>query len=208
MGTSKVSRNFSSSKFTDSALSLKASYIVLKMTDNVSYVTPNPALAAVTTANNNYIAAMNKVVGGSKEDTVIKNDLRVELEQLLKQLSDYVQQTSGGDTAIILSSGFDVNKKPSSIGALDKATGLVVTMGNNKGSVVVSCDVVEYADFYEVNYTKAPATSSSLWISKTGTKRKQTVDGLTSGDQLVFRMAGAGSDPSRVWSDEITTFVV
>jgi len=130
------------------------------------------------------------------------------LVELLQKLADYVQVASGGDEAIILSSGFDVCKKPSTIGPLDKPENFKVAMGKNRGSVLLSCDVVNHAQFYEFEYTEGPATSNSVWTKVTITKHKLLIDGLISGKEYTFRVAGAGSDPSRVWSDTITTFVV
>jgi hypothetical protein len=204
----KVSKAFSSSVYTDTKLCIKANHITTKMTDNPNYTTPSPALTLISTASDNLLKAINKALNGTKEDTVIKNNLRTILEELLRQESDYVQQASGGDEAVILSSGFDVTRKPSTIGTLDKPTGFTIKIGENKGIVIASCDVVKDAAFYEFAYTKAPATATSVWVSKSSTRRKTSISGLNSGEQMVFRAAGAGSDPSRVWSDEITTYVV
>ncbi len=208
MSTAKVSQSFSSSKYSDAELSVKANSIISKMTGNSYFPEPAPALEVLQTAITNYSSALDKVEDGSREDTVVKNNRRETLENLLKQLAGYVQDASGGDEAIILSSGFDVNKKPSAIGALEKATGLCITAGNNKGSVAVICDVVENARFYIFEYTEAPVAPDSVWTKQVSTKHKILIDGLTSGKQYVFRVAGAGTDPSRIWSDEISSFVL
>ena len=208
MGNSKVSKDFSTTKYTDTGISTKTSFIVSEMTDNPAFTTPNPPLKDVTDANNEYIVSLGKVEYGSKADTVIKNNLRAALTVLLKQLADYVQTTSNGDEAIILSSGFDVNKKPGTIGQLDKPTGFSVKPGTNKGSIILSCNAVANANFYEFDYMELPAAPNSVWIQKTGTKSKLTIEGLTSGKQYNFRVAAAGSDPSRVWSDEISSYVL
>ncbi|HEY6914853.1 MAG TPA: fibronectin type III domain-containing protein, partial [Paludibacter sp.] len=83
-----------------------------------------------------------------------------------------------------------------------------VKPGSNRGSVVVSCDVVANASFYVIEYTEGPVTADSIWIQKTTTKHKLLIEGLTSGKQYTFRVAGAGSDPSRVWSDDVSSFVL
>ena len=140
--------------------------------------------------------------------SVIKNNNRKIIESLLKQSTDYVQQASSGEEAIIFSSGFEVNKKPSVIGPLLKAIGLTVNAGSNKGTVVLNCNVVANADFYEFEYTGAPNTADTIWLKRTTTKHKFLLEGLTSGKQYLFRVAGAGSDPSRNWSDEISSFVL
>lgn len=208
MDNFKVIRDFSSNRYTDTELSVMASHVVAEMTDNVNFPTPNPALQAITTANAAYIEALNKAVSGNREDIVIKNSCRKLIETLLKQETEYAQSASGGNEAIILSSGFEVAKKPAPVGPLARATGIKVNAGTNKGSIMVDCDVVEHAAFYEYEYTDAPSTPNSIWLKKTSTKHKVLIEGLTSGKQYVFRVAGAGSDPSRNWSDEITSFVL
>jgi len=130
------------------------------------------------------------------------------LEGLLKLLADYVQRTSDGDEAMILSSGFDVNKKPAPVGPLSRPEHIKVLPGDNKGSLIVNCDVVENANFYEVMYTQCPVSPDSVWIQKTTTKHKLQIDGLPSGKEFCFKVAGAGSDPSRVWSDLVYSFVL
>jgi len=208
MENSKVLRDFSPRRYTDLELSVKASHVVEQMTGNAHFPTPSPALTTITSANNNYIVCLNKVGNGSREDTVLKNDSRKMIESLLKQETSYVQITSGGDEAIILSSGFDVNKKPAAVGPLPKATGLQVKPGNNKGTILANCNVVANASFYEFEYTDAPIAPNCIWIVKTSTKHRLLIEGLTSGKQYVFRVAGAGSDSSRNWSDEIHSFVL
>jgi hypothetical protein len=138
----------------------------------------------------------------------MKNDQRALLSTTLQQLADYVQTASRGYEAIILTSGFDVNKKPSTVGPLSKPENFKVVMGSNRGSVVMSCDVVDHAQFYEFEYTEGVATSNSIWFKVTSTKHKLLLEGLVSGKEYTFRVAGAGSDPSRFWSETITTFVV
>ena len=181
---------------------------VEQMAGNANFPTPNPPLEVITEANASFASALQNVEGGSREDTVVKNNRRKILENLLKIETDYVQQVSEGDEAIILSSGFDVNKKPATVGPLPKASGLIVKAGENKGSILAACNVVPNAAFYEFEYTDAPVYAGSIWNKRTSTKHRLLIEGLTSGKQYVFHVAGAGSDPSRNWSDEISSFVL
>jgi hypothetical protein len=206
--TAKVSKDFSSNRYTDAELNVKAGHIVTCMTNNASFPNPLPTLAEVTTANAQYKESLDKVSDGSKADTVTKNNLRAALVLLLQLLADYVQVASQGDEAIILSSGFDVNKKPSTVGPLDKPQNFKVAMGQNKGSVVLSCDVVDHAQYYEFEYTEGIPTVNSIWMKLTSTKHKLLIEGMVRGKEYTFRVAGAGSDQSRVWSETITTFVL
>jgi len=208
MGNAKVSKDVSTSKYADSELTIQTGHIVDKMTDNPNFKEPDPALANLTAANVAFLAAIARVLNGSKEDTVIKNNCRVTLETLLKSEADYVQRASNGDEAIILSSGFDVNRKAGTVGQLNKPTNLMLKPGSNRGSLWVSCEVVDNASFYVIEYTVGPVTADSVWIQTTSTKRKLLIDGLASGKEYFFRMAGGGSDPSRVWSDIASSYVL
>lgn len=209
MGTkAKVSKDFSSNCYSDIELNVKASNIILSMTDNSNFTTPVPSLSRVTETNNAYKLSLDKAEDGNKADTAMKNDQRAKLSTILQELADYVQTASGGEEAIILTSGFEINKKPSTVGPLSKPENFKVVMGSNRGSVIMSCDVVEHAQFYEFEYTEGVPTSNSVWLKITSTRHKLLLEGLVSGKEYTFRVAGAGSDPSRFWSETITTFVV
>jgi len=208
MGTVKVSTDFSLKKYSDTELAVKATNILDKMTDNPKFTKPTPTLEEIRAIVSDYLASLAKADKGSAEDRIIKNNLRSKLEEMMKNLSLYVQLTSNGDEVTISSSGFDVNKKPASVGVLDKPENVSVKMGDNKGTAVISCDAVSHASFYEIEYAEVTADGTQTPIHKTSTKHKLLIEGLTGGKQYSFRIAGAGSDPSRVWSDEIITYVI
>ncbi len=208
MGTVKVSTDFSQKNYTDTELGVTATNITDNMTENPNFKDPIPSLDEVKATIVSYLASLAKAEKGSQDDRVIKNSWRAKLESQLKDLALYVQLTSKGDAVIISSSGFYVNKKPSAVGPLAKPENVIIKMGDNKGSVQASCDAISSASFYEYEYAEVSPEGIFNWVHKTCTKHKLLIDGLTSGKQYVFRIAGAGSDPSRVWSDQITTFVI
>jgi len=208
MDTLKVIICFTSRNYTDLELNNTACKIIDNMTDNEYFKTPTPTLVEVRAIQVSYAASLIKAEKGSPEDTVIKNSWREKLEDALKDLGLYVQLTSKGDSVMISSSGFDVNRKQSTVGPLLKPINVIVKMGPNAGSVYFSCDAIDGARFYLVEYAEVTADGVLNWITLTATKRKVLIEGLKSGKQYVFRIAGAGSDSSRVWSDKITTFVI
>lgn len=203
-----VSRNFSTSKYSDEALATKSQVIHDDMNGNEHYPSPDPSLDVLQSAISDYNEAIVKSINGSKDDTAVKNARRQILDDILHRLSYYVQVTSNGVEAVILSSGFDINKNPGTVGTLPKPQNFKVVIGANKGSIEVSCDTVAHAAFYEYQYTKAPVDANSVWTMRTATKRKLLIEGLTSGQQYVFKMAAAGSDPNRIWSDEIASYIL
>jgi len=208
MKNTKVAIDFSTGKYSDADLSVKANQILDKMTNNKAFPEPEPTLDSIRATNASYYQALDQVKDGSREDTAIKNDLRKELEDQLRQLGDYVQRLSDGDQAVILSSGFDVHKKHEQIGPLLKPANLVVKPGSNKGSMELTCNVVAHASFYVFEHRELPSENGNGWLQTTSTKRKVLLSGLTSGKQYAFRVAGAGSDPARNWSDEISSYVL
>lgn len=208
MAKEKVSTDFSSKNYTDTELSVTATNIMDCMTGNPNFETPIPPLADVKATIVSYNASLAKAEKGSQDDRLVKNSWRTKLESQLQDLGLYVQLTSKGDSLIISSSGFYVNKKPSAVGPLAKPENVIIKMGNNPGSVWISCDAIVSAVFYEFDYAEVTPDGILNWIHKTCTKHKLLIEGLTSGKQYTFRVAGAGSDPSRIWSDKITTYVI
>lgn len=208
MTKAKISVDFSSGKYTDKALSVEGNRVIEKMTNNPAFPNPEPPLETLRVAVDNFFNALDNVKDGSKADTSAKNDLRAILENTLKQVANYVQRVSNDDETTILSSGFDIHQKREVVGPLEKAANLVVKPGANKGSLKLSCNPVPHARFYEFEYREIPASNGNGWQKLTTTKHQVLVEGLTSGKQYSFRVAGAGSDPSRVWSDENTSFVL
>jgi len=208
MGTAKVSTDFSQKNYSDTEISVTATNIVNDMTGNLYFEKPIPTLAEITATIASYNTALVTAEKGSKAERSIKSDWRAKLESQLRELSLYVQLTSKGDSLIIESSGFDINKKPTLIGELQKPENVIVKMGENNGTVWVSCDAIPSASFYEFAYAEVLADGTLNWVYKTCTKRKLLIEGLTSGKQYVFRIAGAGSNPSRIWSSKIATFVI
>ena len=208
MGITKVTTDFSSKNYTDTELSVQVGNVMDKLTDNPYFTNPIPSLMEIKATLTSYNTSLVKAEKGSTEDRVIKSSLRAKLEDYMKNLSMYVQITSKGDSVIISSTGLDVNRKPSAVGTLPKPENVIVKMGDNKGTVWISCDPISSAAFYEFDYAEVTADGILNWIHKTSTKHKILIEGLTSGKQYVFRVAGAASDPSRVWSDQISSFVI
>ena len=112
MEYNNISSNFSANQYSDSALTTKVNTVLEKMTGNTSFPNPDPALAEVKAKNDLFTLAAAKAPQGGKQETANKNQLREELVSLLKRLVIYVELTCNGDETMLLSSGFDLHKKP------------------------------------------------------------------------------------------------
>src|SRR5690606_29919543 len=100
-------------KDSDETVLVKGKTVLLAMTGNPNFPTPEPALDAVTDVVNDYEQKLAMAKRrGSPEDTALKNQARKLTIQLLKRLAFYVSQTADGDLAKLLSSGFAVSSLP------------------------------------------------------------------------------------------------
>lgn len=208
MNTCKVITDFSKNKFKDSNLAVKCRYVVREMTDNPNFPNPSPSLNELSLAIEAFEKSLQTFNGDMKLNTAIKNNLRKKLEDLMQQMAGYVQQIGRYNEAVVLSAGMDIRRKNEKVGKLSRAEGLSVKPGANKGCVEVSCDRIEHSRFYEFEYCAAPATPDSVWMKQTSTRRKMQIGDLTSGKEYVFRVAGAGTSPSRIWSNEVKSYVL
>lgn len=208
MEYNNISSNFSANQYSDSALTTKVNTVLEKMTGNISFPNPDPALAEVKAKNDLFTLAAAKAPQGGKQETANKNQLREELVSLLKRLVIYVELTCNGDETMLLSSGFDLHKKASPVGQLPMPEGLKATVGASRGSLVLSWDVVKNARVYELMYTEAPEGAETIWIHKISSKHQIVIEGLLRGKEYLFKVAAVGSDPNLVWSDPIASFVL
>jgi hypothetical protein len=204
MGKAEVSVDYSNNKYTDDELFTECSSVHLKMSSNSNFPTPVPALTVLATGIKAFSDAKIDAAGGSTTLTALKNEKRELLEALMGEMGIYVQAASGGVASIILGSGMHVNKTPGFIGELAIVTGFNLKTNDIKNRMVGSCDAMPNATFYELSYTPAPATSDSIWQTKTSTKSTVTINGLPSYIPYVFKMCAAGTDDSRNFTDGIT----
>src|SRR5689334_15925774 len=117
----KISTSFG--RYSEGDLAEKAQHIINSITGNAAYPTPAPTLATVQTALDLFNTALANQGTMGKQGTLIKNQRRAELEQLLNTLALYVQTQGGSDMVVLQSSGYDLQKgRGAPIGILPKPT--------------------------------------------------------------------------------------
>ncbi|MFZ4798600.1 MAG: fibronectin type III domain-containing protein [Bacteroidia bacterium] len=206
MKKSKIITGFT--KFTDPELDVVGQRIVTKMTGNPNFATPTPTLKEVDDAKTAYETALTTAANGNTNDTDIKNKKRSVLEDLLHRLGLYVELTANGDEAILFSSGFDLQKEKAAVGVLPKPENLKVSMGANPGTIKLVVNSIANANSYVFEYTLAPVTNDSKWIILPISKANIEITGLVSGQQYAFKVSGVGTNPTLVFSDIVTSFVL
>ncbi|MEO5804424.1 MAG: fibronectin type III domain-containing protein [Verrucomicrobiota bacterium] len=135
------------------------------------------------------------------QKVVEKDGARVALEFGLNQRVSYVDLTSGGDEAKILSSNFPVKDPPTPIGALPASVDFLATLGDMEGEIDLIWSRVRGAQSYIVQYS--PYAMPRVWEQEAVvTKSKATVADCTPGKMYVFRVAAVGAAGQGPWSDE------
>ncbi|MFB2118447.1 fibronectin type III domain-containing protein [Parapedobacter sp. 2B3] len=87
--------------------------VLLAMESNANFTTPDPDLAVVQAAYDDYKLKLETASRqGSPLDKSVKRDSKTALVGLLKRLAFYVNTVADGDLSIVLSSGFPVAGLP------------------------------------------------------------------------------------------------
>jgi hypothetical protein len=208
MPKAKVIVDFSTNRYSDLELKNKADNIVICLTDNPKFVTLVPKATQIKAQVDDFGSFLARMAQGNKQLTLAKNQSRNGLEGLLGSAAIQVQDLSGGDEEVIVSAGFDVKRKPTPVGMLERPDNVKANPGPTRGSLEINWNVVTGAYMYEIEYTLNPETDKSLREHTSTTKHKVVIDGLTRGQAYAIRVAAAGSAPGRVWSDEIISYVM
>lgn len=169
---------------------LRASEIVESMDGNPDFPTPSPPLADITTAIGNLQKAYQKALDRSLTAKAEQRTANEELNDLLRQLRDYVNGVAKGNEDIVLSSGFEASKIPEPVGPMPQVIDVKGKGGDGDGTVQLRWKPVYGAKNYvvemstdNVNYTPTGYPSAA----------NLTVDSLTIGQFYWFRVAANGA---------------
>ncbi len=155
---------------------------------NVNYATPTPNYAAMEVLRDNFsIAVVNAQYGGTHLNN-IKRDKRNLLIDALRMWANYVNINNYDyDRTIMETSGFKIiggSRNRRSVP--EDITTLILEQGRLSGTLKVTVNVVEFADYYLVRYKDPgdpdnpdwrylPASSSSRMLI-TGLRKTATIE--------------------------------
>lgn len=187
-------------QYKDNDLVEIAQLIVSKMSLNADFPKPVPTLTVIQTAITEYSAALVKAKDGTKQDTQIKNDKKLVLEDLLAKLGNYVNGITEGDLAKLDGSGFPITKLPEPIGILPVPENFHVTTGDNSGEALLNFSSVPKATGYIGLFATVPAPENNEeWYSKLfSNSRGCSITGLKSGTKYIFKLAAASSEANKM----------
>lgn len=176
---------------------------IAAMTGNPNFPTPVPTTVAFQAVFDAYCAkltAAKQAAMAAAAATALKEEARVALSLAWNDRGNYLQTTSGGEAAKIMSAAVAVRADPQPIGPLPAPVDFMPTMGDMPGEVDLSWSGVRGARTYVVEYREQG--TSGAWLQKLATKSRVSVDGLTSGKTYVFRVAAVGAAGQGPWSLE------
>lgn len=173
--------------------------VIISMTGNPNFVTPNPTLAVIgtnaTALETAYVNAANGAIGLK----AVMHAKEQALEISLGLLASYVEGIANANPtlgdAIILSSGMK-ERKPNP----PKANGFRISSTGLPGEVMLRMDADNRAVFtFEVTLT--PADEASWTVLHSGTRAAFLATGLISGKRYYFRVAKTDKKGINPWSN-------
>lgn len=184
-----------------------ARHIHFSMTNNSNFPDPEPRLDELQESINEYSTALDNM-GNGMGATLVRDDKREKLENKLKILGYYVEKIADDNRIIAESSGFKLRVKWGRIGILAKGSDLKATPGPVKGSIKLRVNKIRGARIYQFEYKLSSDSSNDNWIIITHTKTSLIISDLVSGQEYTFRVVGIGTNPVRVYSDEVRSFIL
>jgi hypothetical protein len=182
-----------------------AQKVITGMTANANFPTPNPTLAAMTTGKTTLQTKLDAVEAGKTAQKGKVTELHTAedaLDALLSTQAATVQSVSGGDATKILSAGMQVADAPGAVVPPGQVLNLVLTAGDNVGSLDFAFDATPGAHSYEFQLSVDPVSADSWTTKMTVAKSSGTATGLTSGARMWGRARAIGADPQPgPWSD-------
>jgi hypothetical protein len=173
--------------------------------NSVIYPTPSPTLTVIQAVLTTFNAAVAKAAVGTQADTSAKNNQRLVLVGMMRQLASYVQTASKGDMTNLLLSGFPTQKpERQPIGPLPAPANLTVAAGMHSGQIEVQANPVFGAASY--TWRAMPATTGASAVTLQTTAANATLTGLTPGVNYTITVNAIGAAGASEWSNPASLF--
>ncbi len=201
----RVLQNFG--RQTDAQLIAFTVAVIKGLTGNPALASPPVDLKVVQAAVDNLVAAIAAQPSGGRAATAHKSDVRHELIRIVRKLALYVQDTCGGDRAVVLNSGF-LAVTPNRASLPVEKPGIAGVEFGNSAELVVKVNPVARARCYDVRTAAiGPDGVPGAWQNG-GTFRStrgMIVKNLTPGTTYSLQVrAFGGSNGHTDWSDPVS----
>ena len=177
--------------------------IIDSMTGNAAYPAPFPALTVVTAARDGFVAAYNGLSRGA-ERIARRDQKRLALVQVMRDLALYVQHASQGDRVKLISSGYPLQKRRvrGSVGALPPPAHVRLRRTRLSNQLVALCDAVPGARSFQ--WRVATAQTGVWTVSEPATRGRYVLEDTIAGTVYTVQVRVFGSAGPSDWSDAAT----
>jgi hypothetical protein len=200
----KLNRGFS--QLRDDELDNKTQSIIVALTGNAAFPTPNPTLATVQGKLDAYRTALAGH-GPARAQQVVET--RADLENMLQTLAVNLELTPNVTDAQLASSGFEL-RKPAvrSDAPVDAPENVRLKATGVNSGVQVLCDSVTRAKSYQVQTSLDPEPGTGWTDAGTFPNTRGIIlTGLQRGKDIWARIRAIGPNGPGPWSDPATTMV-
>jgi hypothetical protein len=181
--------------------------VVLKgVGDNADiYKDPDPPLATVQTALDNFSAGILATADGGRSTFAARDNLRVILVGLLRKLSYYVAGACQGNLENLIKSGFPPQKTVRTpVGPLATPQNPTLDHGPQSGTLAGGVNPVFGASIYTWSLASGIAGSAPIILQTTAAKCP--FSGLTPGVQYTLTVNAIGAAGPSGWSNAVALF--
>jgi hypothetical protein len=184
------------------------SVIILGVGGNPAiYSKPSPDVPTLQTALTNFSTALAAVADGGPSATAKKNQTRLILIGLVRQLAAYVQTACGGNMTNLLLSGFPVQKSNRApIGVLPAPSNPTLVLGSRTGDLDAGVNPVFGASIYNWKLTSSATAEAPRMAQSTASYF--TFSDLTPGNTYSVTANCVGAAGPGDWSDKATQMAV
>jgi hypothetical protein len=183
-----------------------AGAIITGLTDNPAFPTPTVDLKMVQAAADDLNAAIAAQVHGGMAATAEKKNKKEALITILYKLKNHVEDNSGNDLAVLLSSGFQAVATTRDRSPLVNPSILSIDRGNSD-ELMLKVSPVARAKCYEVRSAVAAGAGnvSGPW-QQAGifTSSRITIGSLVPTTTYMFQVRAIGAVGSTEWSDPVS----
>lgn len=193
------------SKFSDADLLFFARHVLEMMSASSNFPNPVVSMAALAAIIAAFQEALTAVQEGGRTAIAMKDKIRAQLDQALRQLAIYVQTVADGDPSIVTSSGFQTRKQTSSPQPQPAGPGIRKILNGASGELLIYIKAEAYAKTYNLRFGPV-STDPESWTVRNvaGVKSAVSIKGLTPGVVYGFQVQALGNNGLTGWSDTLT----
>lgn len=188
------------------SLLVLAENVNTKMSGNVRF--PSPPVTMVA------LAAATELLDEAHQAAVLTRSILafaderarvIVVEDMLRQLGEYVEMIANGSEVVILDAGMSASKNRERQPAPEQVTGITAKFTGIPGSILLAWKRPLYTKMFKVYMSTDPSSEDEWQLVDTITTRKLMVTSLESGERFYFKVvpvgtAGDGPDSAIVQS--------